>query len=87
MTEAETFAKVRTVFCERFGLPPEAVNMDTRLIEDLQFDSLDQIDLIVGIEKLAGRRVKMEELDQPRTVGDVVRACHAVLKHDPAPSA
>lgn len=79
MTENEVFSKVRAVFCERFGLPPEAVTMNTRLIDDLAFDSLDQIDMVVGIEKLAGRRVKLEEMGQPETVGDVVRACHAVM--------
>lgn len=84
MTEAQVFASIRAIFFERFDLPPEAVHMQTRLIDDLQFDSLDQIDLVIGIEKFAGRRVKIDEMNAPQTVGDVVRACHAVLASSPA---
>lgn len=58
MESAEVKALVRTTlkeFVEDWGLEVE-ITPDTRIVEDLEFDSIDVIQLTVAIEEAAGGR-------------------------------
>lgn len=79
MTEEEVFVKVREAICARFGFPPDGVLMQSDLYENLAFDSLDSLDMIIDIEKMVGRRIREEEIGDVKTVGDVVKAAHKLL--------
>jgi acyl carrier protein len=64
---------------DMFEVPPNKINAQARLYEDLDLDSIDAVDLVVKLQELTGRKLKVEEFKLVRTVGDVVDCVHAVL--------
>ncbi|HET7784645.1 MAG TPA: acyl carrier protein [Myxococcales bacterium] len=79
MTSSEIAAAVAALVAESFELPPERVTPAARLREDLQLDSLDGVDLVVGIEKRFAIRVDDDAADRMRTVGEVSAYVEAAL--------
>ena len=65
---------VHEILVEEFELAPEAVHAGARLGEDLELDSLDRVDLIVTLEKAVGARFVENQLEQVRTVADLIDA-------------
>jgi len=47
--------------------------MEARLVEDLEADSLDAVELNMALEEALGYSVADEELQNMKTVGDIVR--------------
>jgi len=68
----QIFDEVREVLCRTFGLAEDSIALDKRLVEDLEFDSIDAIDLSVQLEGKLGFAPKGQELRTLVTVGDVV---------------
>jgi acyl carrier protein len=64
--------RVREILVESFELEPTAIQLDSRLVDDLDLDSIDAIDLAVELEQETGLRVEEQELRQIRLVGDIV---------------
>ena len=50
MTEQEIFEKVKAVIADKLQVEPEKVTLEARFIEDLGADSLDTVELIMGLE-------------------------------------
>ncbi len=65
-----------------FEIAPERVTAETRLVEDLDLDSIDVVDLLVKLREVTGRRVKPEEFKTVRTVGDVLDALEKLMATD-----
>jgi acyl carrier protein len=70
----EILACIKTIMIEMFEIEEDKVVLDARLYEDLDFDSIDAVDMIVKLKELTGREVKPEDFKSARTVGDVVEA-------------
>lgn len=66
------FLEVRNSMAELFELNPEDIKPESRLIEDLDLDSIDAVDMIVSLQKKTERRIKPEEFQAVKTVQDVV---------------
>lgn len=54
------------------GFDPGSVQFDTSLRADLNFDSLDTVELTLGLEKRLGIEIPDEELENIETVGDAI---------------
>ncbi len=67
------FEKVRKIICEQFDLDEETVTADTLLEEDLEADSLDLVDLVMSFEDEFQIEVPDEEIENIKTVGDIVK--------------
>ena len=52
---------------------------EARLYEDLDFDSIDAVDMIVRLKEITGKAVKPEDFKTARTIGDVVEAVYKML--------
>ena len=76
----QILAAIRTVMVEMFELDGEAVTLDARLYEDLDFDSIDAVDMIVKLKELTGKAVKPEDFRSARTVSDVVEAVYKMMR-------
>lgn len=83
----EVLAELRAAMKAEFGLHAEAVQPGTRLVDDLDLDSIDLVDLAVGLEERAGVRLEEEELKAIRTVEDAVAVIRAALARRNAGSA
>ena len=75
----QIFARVAELLAEAFDLSPEQVRLDSHLIDDLDLDSIDAIDLVVGLEEETGLDVSESELRAIRVVGDIVELVHGKL--------
>jgi acyl carrier protein len=67
------FEKVQKIICEQFGATPEKVTMDSSILEDFEADSLDIVDLAMSLEDEFGIEVPDEELENIKTVKDIVK--------------
>jgi acyl carrier protein len=79
VTAAEIFERVKDVLVESFELDPGTVRSTTHLFEDLDLDSIDAIDLVVGLQEETGLELSEDELKSIRVVQDVVDLIHGRL--------
>ena len=75
----EILIAIKTIMVEMFELDEEAITPEARLYEDLDFDSIDAIDMIVRLKELTGKTVKPEDFKMARTSGDVIEAVYSML--------
>ena len=66
------FEKVRTLIAEQFGVEENTITPETTFTEDLSADSLDIVELIMTLEQTFNVSVNDEEVENVKTVGDVV---------------
>lgn len=64
---------VQEVIREEMGLREECVTPDSRLVDDLGFDSLDLVALVMAIENEYRITIEDETAETFRTVGDIMK--------------
>jgi acyl carrier protein len=64
--------KVKAILAEQFDVDEEKITVDTDLQEDLGADSLDVVDLLMSIEDEFEIEIPDEEIENIRTVADLV---------------
>lgn len=67
------FERIREIICDQLDLEEDKVTMDSDIMEDFEADSLDVVDLVMSIEDELGLEVPDDQIENFRTVGDVVR--------------
>lgn len=75
----DILAAIKTIMVELFELDADEITVEARLYEDLDFDSIDAIDMIVRLKEMTGKAVKPEDFKTARTIGDVVEAVYSML--------
>jgi acyl carrier protein len=79
-TRMDAFEKVKGIIVEQLGVEPEKVTSEARFREDLEADSLDQVELIMAFEDEFGGEISDEEAQQITTVGEAVAYLQARLE-------
>jgi acyl carrier protein len=67
-----SFGKIRELIVEQLGVDEDMVQLDTNMIKDLEADSLDAVEIILGIEEAYGIEIPDEEAEKFETVQDLV---------------
>lgn len=67
------FEKIRAILCDQLDLEESAVTMESGIQDDLGADSIDVVDLIVSIEDEFDIEVPDDEIENVKSVGDVVK--------------
>jgi acyl carrier protein len=75
----DALEKVKEIIVEQLGVEPEKVTPEARFREDLEADSLDQVELIMAFEDEFGGEISDEEAQQITTVGEAVAYLQARL--------
>lgn len=75
----EILIAIKTIMVEMFEIDEDAITPEARLYEDLDFDSIDAVDMIVRLKEITGKAVKPEDFKAARTISDVVEAVYKML--------
>lgn len=78
-TPAELLVQLTSMIGEVVSDVPESITADSRLREDLGFDSVAQMELISVVDEQLGLDVDLEDVMHLVTVGDVVDVIHRTL--------
>lgn len=71
-TKDEIYIEIAATLQELFGVSAQSLSSTTRLVEDLDLDSIDAIELAVRFEERAGFEFKGPELRAVRSIQDIV---------------
>ncbi|WP_294552536.1 acyl carrier protein [uncultured Pseudoflavonifractor sp.] len=67
------FDKLTELLAEQFSVEPESITMDTSFEDDLGADSVDIVELSMGLEEEFGiEEMSEEDVAAIKTVGDLV---------------
>ncbi len=66
------FEKIQKVISEVLSVDASEITMDTQFVDDLGADSLDMLEIIMGIEEAFAIEIAVEEVEKIVTVGDAV---------------
>ncbi len=64
--------EVRKILASQLNISIDTITADSRLVNDLQADSLDLVELITGLEERYGLEIPEEDVVKIQTVGDIV---------------
>jgi acyl carrier protein len=78
-TPAELLVQLTSMIGEVVSDVPDSITADSRLREDLGFDSVAQMELISVVDEQLGLDVDLEDVMHLVTVGDVVDVIHRTL--------
>ena len=72
MNEEEIFEKVKGIVKEQLGVEEDSIKLDATFVDDLSADSLDIVELIMGLEEAFDMEIPDNDAEKIVTVGDVV---------------
>ena len=72
MSSEEIFEKVKGIIVDQLGAEESTITLEASFIDDLEADSLDIVELIMGIEEEFGIEIPDADAEKVVTVGDVV---------------
>lgn len=79
----EILSVIQKIMAEMFEIEAGRVTLEAKLYGDLDFDSIDAVDMIVKVKEITGRNIKPEDFKAARTVGDVVDAIDKLMNGAP----
>jgi acyl carrier protein len=87
MTRSEIQERVIDILVQTFELERAKVGPQSRLVEDLDLDSIDALDMVVELQTLLRGRIDERDMKGLRTVTDVVDMVEQQLQRSPVASA
>ena len=71
---------IQGIMLDMFEIEKHLVTLDARLNEDLDFDSIDAVDMIVKLKEITGKSVRPDDFKNARTINDVVEAVYKLIQ-------
>lgn len=69
----KTFEKIRNIIAEQLGIDDvESITKDTSIMGDLDADSLDAVEIMMGIEDEFEIEIPEEDAEKFKNIGDIV---------------
>lgn len=68
----DEFERVKSVIVDQLGVDADDVTLEATFVDDLDADSLDVVELIMGLETEFDIEIPDEEAEKIKTVGDAV---------------
>ena len=79
MDKEEILYKVEDVIVDLLSIDRALIKPEARLVEDLDFDSIDAIELILQLEEKYDEKISADKLKSARTIQDVVDCLYELL--------
>lgn len=67
-----TIDKIAKLIAEQLNKPVEEITQDKEIVKDLGADSLDVVEMLMGLEEEYGITIPEEDAVNVKTVGDIV---------------
>ena len=67
-----TFDKIKELIVDQLDVEEDKVTMDANIQDDLGADSLDIVDLVMSVEDAFEVKIEVEDVENIKTVGDIV---------------
>ena len=84
MNREEIIKAVNSIFIERFEMDESELTPEKSIAEDLQLDSLDIVDMIVGLEQRFKINLREnKEIRNVRTLDDVYNLFEKLIQEHP----
>lgn len=80
MTRDEVFQKVKSVIVDTVSVDADKVQTESDFLTDLGADSLDRVEVIIGLEEAFGLSIEETEAENIQTVGAAVDLVCSKLK-------
>ena len=74
------FDEVRDVVVEQLSVAPDAVKLESKIIEDLGADTLDVVELVMALEEKFEVEIPDSEAEKLKTIQDVVTFVEGLKK-------
>lgn len=65
--------KIYDIVCDKLGVQKENITPESRIVDDLGADSLDQVELIMALEEAFEINISDEEAGTIKTIQDIVK--------------
>ncbi|WP_041082251.1 acyl carrier protein [Thermotoga profunda] len=72
MDRKTVLSKVTKIVSEKLGVDEKKITETSKLVDDLNADSLDLVDLVMAVEEEFGVKIADSDLEKISTVKDVV---------------
>ena len=79
MTKPYTKEEIKEKLLEILEIDKSEVSEDSNLFTELDFDSIDAVDLAVRLQQFTDKKISPEEFKQIRTISDVVNAIYELI--------
>lgn len=66
------FEKVKALIADKLSINEDEITMESAFVDDLNADSLDIVELIMALEDELDMEIPDEDVENFKTVGDVV---------------
>jgi len=84
MNREEIIKAVNSIFIERFEMDESELTPEKRIADDLQLDSLDIVDMIVGLQQRFKINLREnKEIRNVRTLDDVYNLFEQLIREHP----
>ena len=87
MNKVELLQQVEDVIVNTFEIDRALIKSESKLVEDLDFDSIDAIELVLQLEDKYDAKISAEKLKSSKTVQDVVDYLYELLMEQDVPVA
>ena len=67
------YEKVKKILCDQLDIEEEKVTLEANIIDELGADSLDVVDLVMGLEEEFNIEIPDDQIENMKTVGDIVK--------------
>lgn len=79
-SKEEIAEKLKEIMVNDFEISEDLIKPEANLFKDLEFDSIDAVDLAVKLQQYTGKRIQPQDFKEIRTFEDVVNAVAELLK-------
>lgn len=80
MERSEIFSKVQAILTDKIGIDENEVVNDANLADDFGLDSLDNVEVIMEVEKAFNILIPDEDAESIKTVDDIVNYLEKNIK-------
>ncbi len=79
-TKEQIEEKLKEILVDDFEIDEDLIKPEADLFKDMEFDSIDAVDLAVKLQQYTGKRIQPQDFKEIRTFDDVVNAVVDLLK-------